>query len=44
MGRRELRINGQAQYLDKSPVGYAAVPYIVGGDGWVFSSDVMLSF
>ena len=42
--RRELRLNVQALYLDRSPVGYAAVPFIVGGDGWVFSADTMLSF
>jgi hypothetical protein len=44
MQRRELRVNVQGLYLDRSPVGYASVPFIVGGDGWVFTTDVMLSF
>lgn len=44
MSRRELRVNLQGLYLDRSPVGYASVPFIVGGDGWVFTTDVMLSF
>jgi hypothetical protein len=44
MRRRELRVNFQGLYLDRSPVGYASVPFIVGGDGWVFTTDVMLNF
>jgi len=36
MTRRELRVNLQGLYLDDSPVGYASVPFIVGGNGWVF--------
>ncbi|MDQ1243648.1 MAG: hypothetical protein QG550_2901, partial [Pseudomonadota bacterium] len=44
MKRRELRVNLQGLYLDRSPVGYASVPFIVGGDGWVFTTDLMLSF
>lgn len=44
MKRRELRVNLQGLYLDRSPVGYASVPFVVGGDGWVFTTDVMLSF
>jgi hypothetical protein len=42
--RRELRFNTQFLYLDRSPVGNTASPFIVGGNGWVFSTDVMLSF
>ena len=42
--RKELRLNLQGLYLDDSPVGYASVPFIVGGDGWVLSTDVSLSF
>ncbi len=42
--RKELRINVQGLYLDRSPVGYASVPFIVGGDGWVFTTDANLSF
>jgi hypothetical protein len=42
--RRELRFNSQFLYLDRSPVGNTATPFVVGGNGWVFSTDVMLSF
>ena len=42
--RREVRVNTQFLYLDESPVGNSATPFAVGGNGWVFSTDVMLSF
>jgi len=42
--RRELRLNTQFLYLDRSPVGNTASPFTVGGNGWVFTTDVMLSF
>lgn len=41
---RRVRFNGQALYLNQSPVGYPSVPYVVGGDGWVFTTDAMLTF
>jgi hypothetical protein len=44
MKRRELRVNLQGLYLVDSPVGYSSVPFPVGGNGWVFTTDVMLSF
>ena len=44
MKRRELRVNMQGLYLQDSPVGYASVPFAVGGNGWVFSTDLMLNF
>ncbi|MGB7905489.1 MAG: hypothetical protein WCF43_12390 [Steroidobacteraceae bacterium] len=44
MKRRELRVNVQGLYLQDSPVGYASVPFAVGGNGWVFSTDLMLNF
>jgi hypothetical protein len=44
LNRKELRVNLQGLYLDRSPVGYSSVPFIVGGDGWVFTTDVNLSF
>jgi hypothetical protein len=44
MKRRELRVNVQGLYLNDSPVGYASVPSLVGGNGWVFTTDVMLNF
>jgi hypothetical protein len=42
--RKELRVNVQGLYLENSPVGYASVPFAVGGNGWVLSTDVMLNF
>lgn len=39
-GRKEVRMNAQALYMEQSAVGYTAVPYQVGGDGWVFTVDV----
>jgi hypothetical protein len=44
MRRRELRLNTQALYLEDSPVGSSGVPFIVGANGWVFSTDIMLNF
>lgn len=42
--RKEMRFNTQFLYLDKSPVGYSSVPFAVGGEGWVFSTDAVVSF
>jgi hypothetical protein len=39
-GRRTVRVNFQALYMHRSAVGYTAVPYQVGGKGWVFTFDV----
>lgn len=39
-GQKEVRMNGQALYMHNSPVGYSAVPYQVGGEGWAFTFDV----
>ena len=44
MKRRELRVNLQGLYLRNSPVGYASVPFAVGGNGWVFTTGLMLNF
>jgi hypothetical protein len=41
---KPLRINLQALYLQDSPTGYSSVPFIVGGNGWVFTTDVVLNF
>ncbi len=41
---RILRINSQLLYLNDSPVGYSSVPFALGGDGTVWSTDVMLNF
>jgi hypothetical protein len=42
--RKEMRVNVQGLYLDDSPVGYSSVPFAVGGNGWVFSTDVIVAF
>jgi hypothetical protein len=39
-GHKEVRMNAQALYMDRSAVGYTAVPYVVGGTGWVYTLDV----
>ncbi len=42
--RREVRMNVQGLYLDDSPVGYSSVPFAVGGNGWVFTTDLIMAF
>ena len=41
---RVVRWNSEALYLYKSPVGYTAVPFTVGGTGWVFHTTVEMAF
>ena len=41
---RVVRWNSEALYLYKSPVGYTAVPFALGGKGWVFHSTVEMAF
>ena len=41
---RILRVNSQLLYLNDSPVGYSSVPYALGGNGTVWSTDVVLNF
>jgi len=43
-GRREVRISAQALYLKDSPVGYSSVPFAVGGNGWVYTTDLVVAF
>ena len=43
-GYKEVRMNAQALYMDRSAVGYTAVPYVVGGTGWVYTVDVGVWF
>ena len=43
-GNRNLRINGQALYLSRSPVGYASVPFPLGGNGFVYTLDTEVYF
>jgi hypothetical protein len=38
--RKEVRLNVQALFMDRSAVGYTAIPYAVGGDGWVWTVDL----
>ena len=33
MKERGIRVNGEWMYVDRSPVGYTAYPYPVGGQG-----------
>ena len=42
--RREMHINTQAIYGSHSPVGGLSYPYVVGGDGWLFNTDVIVTF
>jgi hypothetical protein len=42
--RREIRINAQALYMVRSAIGYSSVPYLVGGSGWAFSTDLIVAF
>lgn len=44
LARPELRFNAQALYLDRSPVGATSLPYVVGGDGWLGTIDLVLAF
>ncbi len=39
-----VRWNTEVLYLDKSPVGYTAVPFALGGRGFVYHSTVELAF
>lgn len=41
---RVVRWNTEALYLYRSPVGYSAVPFPVGGKGWVFHTNMELAF
>lgn len=42
--RKQARINFQALYNKRSPVGGAALPYLVGADGWIFTVDAGVWF
>ena len=39
-----FRWNNELRYLYHSPVGGIAYPYLVGGTGWLFQSNVELAF
>jgi hypothetical protein len=38
--RKQVRVNMEAIYMRHSAIGYTAVPYQVGGNGWVFTFNV----
>ena len=42
--QRGIRLNAEWLHLNKSPVGYTAVPYPVGGNGDVFHTNFELNF
>jgi hypothetical protein len=42
--QRHFRVNAQGLWLRRSPVGYSAVPFPLGGNGFVFSLDTELYF
>ena len=41
---RGLRLNAEWMHLNKSPVGYSAVPYPVGGNGNLFHVNLEMNF
>jgi hypothetical protein len=42
--RREMHLNTEAIYLHHSPVGGVSYPYVVGGNGWIFNTDIIVTF
>lgn len=44
MGSKEVRLNVQGLYTERSAVGYTAIPYQVGGTGWTFTIDFGIWF
>jgi hypothetical protein len=42
--RREVHINTEGIYLSHSPVGGSAYPIVVGGNGWVYNTDFIVTF
>jgi hypothetical protein len=41
---RVVRWNNEVIYMSKSPVGYTAIPFALGGKGWVFDSNWEVAF
>jgi hypothetical protein len=39
-GQKQVRVNAELLYMYHSPIGYTAVPYVVGGTGWVWTINV----
>jgi hypothetical protein len=44
MRTRTVRLNGEILYTDDSPVGYASIPYLVGGDGPTLNTNLEIKF
>jgi hypothetical protein len=42
--RREMHVNMQGIYMRNSPVGGLSYPYQVGGNGWIFNTDFIVTF
>jgi hypothetical protein len=41
---RQFRVNGEFTYLDRSPIGYSAMPFAVGSQGVIFNCNAELYF
>ena len=41
---RVVRWNNELIYMAKSPVGYTAIPFTLGGKGWVYHSNWEIAF
>ena len=42
--KREVHLNVEGIYLNRSPVGGISYPYIVGGNGWLYNTDFIITF
>jgi len=42
--RREMHVNMQGIYMRNSPVGGTSYPYLVGANGWIFNTDIIVTF
>ena len=42
--RREMHVNLQGIYMRRSPVGGLSYPYQVGANGWIFNTDIIVTF
>jgi hypothetical protein len=38
--QKQVRVNTELLYMYRSAIGYTAVPYVVGGTGWVWTVNV----
>jgi hypothetical protein len=42
--RRSMWVNAQGICLRNSPVSSLSLPYVVGGNGWLFNTDYVVTF